>query len=673
MKRLFTFFIVVLFCQQSLAQTCEDFAVELSATVQVTPPQITLSWKRIADTTTYAIYKKAKTSLSWPSVPIATLPTADSTFTDTAVIVDSAYEYQVIGSHQSDTVRWIATGYIYAGIKCPAIHNRGAIILMVDSNFTDSCAPAIYTLMKDLSGDGWQVIRHDVARTLSDTSVKALIQYDYSHNTNVTAVQLLGHIAVPYSGDLNPDGHPNHLGAWPADVYYAQLTAAFTDVIVDDTSAGYPANFNVPGDGKWDRTRDSTFGQLEVSRVDFYNMPSFTATESQLMNSYLARDHGYKMDSIVVRHRALISDNFGVFSTYYMGSWYYEAFASCGWRNFPPLVSRDSFGVLPFISSLNTGSYQWAYGCGGGYFQGASGIGATTDFAANNINGIFTMLFGSYFGDWNVQDNFMRAPLCSNVPALTCCWAGRPYWFFHQMALGENIGYCAWLSQNNDGYLYGPPNIYDIQQWVHEALMGDLSLRSDYILPPSNLAVTTLPRHGAALNWTASPGAGVIGYYVYRSDSGEFATYNRLNTNMLTTTTFSDTIGVAGLKYYMVRPVTLQSTPSGAYYNLGIGITDTATVSYPRLAVEAVASNIDFSIYPDPATNFINITIKTNEPAIATLNVVNINGQNVATSTKQLQPGDNNYSLQVSMLPAGVYYIVLTSANYRMVKKWVKL
>ena len=671
MKQLFFLICLILVTNAASAQTCENFAVELSATVQTTPPSITLHLKPLPDSNTYSVYRKAKSDMAWAS-PMATLPNNDSAFTDTSVIADSNYEYQVIGTHHIDTTNWIATGYILAGIKSPAIHSKGAIVVLVDSNFTDSCAAALTTYIKDLSCDGWQVLRHDVSRSLSDTSVKGIIQNDYNHIANVKALQLIGHVAVPYSGDLNPDGHPNHLGAWPADIYYAQLAANFTDVTVNDTTAGYVANYNVPGDGKFDQKVLSTIAPLEVARVDFYNMPSFSATESQLMNSYLLRDHIYKMDSLNIRHRALISDNFGVFSTYYAGSWYYEAFASCGWRNFPPLVGRDSFGVLPFISSLDSGSFQWAYGCGGGWFQGAGGIGATTDFAANNVNGIFTMLFGSYFGDWNVQDNFLRAPLCSNVPALTCCWAGRPYWFFHQMALGENIGYCARLSQNNDGTLYGPPNIYGIEQWVHEALMGDLSLRSDYIKRASNLAVTPVAHHGASLSWTASLDTAVLGYYVYRSDSGEFGVYNKLNTNVLTTTTYSDTLGSNGLKYYMVRPVKLQATPSGAYYNLGLGITDSATIVYPRVSVPTINNNITLNLYPDPAVNTLNVTINTDETLTTKLSVINMAGQEVATTTKQLQPGSNHYTLQVAAYPAGVYTITITSGNERIVRKWVK-
>jgi hypothetical protein len=40
---------------------------------------------------------------------------------------------------------------------------------------------------------------------------------------------LIGNVPVPYSGDLNPDGHSDHDGAWPTDTYYAEMNGTWTD------------------------------------------------------------------------------------------------------------------------------------------------------------------------------------------------------------------------------------------------------------------------------------------------------------------------------------------------------------------------------------------------------------------------------------------------------------
>ena len=544
------------------------------------------------------------------------------------------------------------------------------MIMLVDSTFSDSCYTALKTLMNDISGDGWEIIRHDFPRTTTAVALKSDIANDYSTHVNVKSLLIIGHLAVPYSGlfdtiNYPPDGHvPYHDGAWPADIYYScVLGGGWTDVGTN-TLGSYVPNQNSPGDGKWDQIPVPSTPLLQVSRFDFYNMPSFTTTEIQMMRSYLAKDHNYKMDSLAVVHRGLISDNFGYFGG--------EAFAANGWRNFAPLVGRDSVHVLPYESTLNTSSYQWSYGCGGGSFTSAGGIGNTIDFTTNQVNGIFTMLFGSYFGDWNVADNFLRAPLCSSNPALTNCWAGRPNWFFHHMALGDNIGYSTFLTFNNSGFLYQPTGYGN--GWIHIALMGDLSLRTDYIKPVSNLTITTPLLSGAVLNWTASPDPAVIGYYVYRSDS-LYGHYQLLNAAMLssTTLTYHDLVTSPGTKHYQVRPVKLQSTPSGAYYNLGIGVADTAYINMAPLNEVTISPSIDLSIFPNPAENNLNVVITTDNPCIVTMFVMNVAGESLNGTKKRLSAGSNAYSLNVSGFAAGTYAVVINTGDKQIVKKWVKL
>lgn len=664
MKRIYGFLALLLTGYSVNAQTSEDITVQLSATVQESPAKITLEWKKIAFySPSYVIYKKAKSATSWGTA-IATLTSADSTYVDNAVVVDSGYEYQVLGVVGTAAK---ASGYIYAGIKEKAIHNRGALVLVVDSTFTDSCKTEIATLMNDLSGDGWQVIRHDFNRAALDTTIKSAITKDYATHANLKAVLLLGHVAVPYSGDLAPDGHtPDHLGAWPADVFYGIIPGTWSDVTINDIGATAAANKNIPGDGKWDQTNIPSNVNLQVSRIDLYDIPAFTATEVQLMKSYLNKDHKYKMDSLVMRHRGVVSDNFGFFSG--------EAFAGNSWRNFAPLVGKDSMTVVggsgALLTTINAGTYQFAYGTGAGSYTSAGGIGNTTNIASNGMNTIFTMFFGSYFGDWNVKNNFLRAPLCANPPALTSCWAGRPNWFIHHMGLGENIGYGTSLSQNNSGTLYQPSNFGS--RSVHVALMGDLSLRTDYIKPVTNLVITKTPLSGAKLNWTASADPAVIGYYVYRADS-MYGYYKQLHPTMVTATTYHDFTGTDGKKFYQVRPVKLQTTPSGKYYNLGIGTIDTATISFGPLEVAAVVPQISINLFPNPAQNYLNVTVQATESGIATMYVVNEMGQKMNMVTKQLNAGDNNYSLNIAAMPPGLYSLVVNTGANTTVKKWVKL
>src|SRR5437762_840004 len=137
---------------------------------------------------------------------------------------------------------------------------------------TAPLATELTRLQQDLTGDGWTVIRKDVSRTATVASVKSLIKAEYdADRANVKAVFLFGHVPVPRSGDINPDGHDNHKGAWAADTYYADMDGAWTDSTVNDTSAERADNYNTPGDGRFDQSEIPSDLELAVGRVDLSN------------------------------------------------------------------------------------------------------------------------------------------------------------------------------------------------------------------------------------------------------------------------------------------------------------------------------------------------------------------------------------------------------------------
>jgi hypothetical protein len=187
------------------------------------------------------------------------------------------------------------------------------------------------------------------------------------------------------------------------------------------------------------------------------------------------------------------------------------------------------------------------------------------------------MIFGSWFGDWDSQDNIMRAVLATATYGLVCCWSGSPHWFCQHMALGETIGFSTRLTQNNtaDGLYQTETNTYANQ--VHIALMGDPTLRMHPVAPPANLT-GAVQGSGVQLNWNASSDPAVLGYYVYRAANpgGPFA---RLTTSLVTGGGYADSTAPAGTNTYMVRAVKLESTPSGTYTNASQGIFVTVAAS----------------------------------------------------------------------------------------------
>ncbi len=554
-KSLFTLFsLFPLFSLSS--QSCQDAAVELSAIVQALPPRITLNWTSNPGATQHFVYRKLKTGNSWGAV-VATLAGTDTLYVDSTVAKGVSYEYQVLRTGAG----YNGYGYINAGIEIPVIEKRGVLILVVDSTFTDSLSGEISRLKDDLIGDGWKVIHYNVSRTASVPSVKALIVSAYNMvPANTKAVFIIGHVPIPYSGEINVDGHVDHTGAYPADVFYADMNGVWSDAAINNVTAGDPRNHNVPGDGKYDQGFIPSDLELQIGRVDFANMPSFATSEQELLRNYLNKDHGYRHKVFSIEHRAVIDDNFGYFGA--------EAFAASGWKNFGPLVGHDNVKADDYFTTMADSSYLWSYGCGGGWYQGAGGIGSTADFANSNLQGVFTMLFGSYFGDWDTQNNFLRAALAQGK-TLTNVWSGRPHWQFHHMGLGENIGYDVRLSQNNSALYFSNFG----GRVVHMAFMGDLTLRNDVIAPVSKVIATRVGTN-ADISWTASADS-VLGYNVYMK-SESMADYIRLNQSIIKSTSFTDTCLVKpGIYTYMVRALNLQLSPSGTYYNLSQGINDT--------------------------------------------------------------------------------------------------
>jgi hypothetical protein len=544
------------FCS-ALAET-RDYGIEVTAQIQKAPAQITLNWRASGDVPGFIVSRKTKEATTWQD--LATLGPDARSFVDSTVQVRQAFEYRVI---KNPLPYWGGSGYIYAGIEAPMIDQRGKLILLVDSSFSQALQSELSRLQQDLVGDGWIVLRHDVGRDQSAQEIKAIIKADYQNDpANTKSVFLFGHVPVPYSGDLHPDGHDNHIGAWAADGYYGDMDGAWSDSSVNDTSAAREQNHNVPGDGKFDQSTFPSALELQVGRVDLANLPGFAPlTELDLLRQYLNKDHNFRNGLLKVDRHGFINDNFGENGG--------EAFASSGWRNFAPFFGSDNLKSTPgwtYYDVLRSESYLWSYACGGGSYNSCYYVGGTGDYHATDTKSVFYMLLGSYFGDWDAENDFLRGPLGSATYGLVSIWAGRPHWFVHHMALGETIGYSTRTTQNNTGN--GPYHPAQHAQEVHIALMGDPTLRMHPVAPVSNLSAS-VAGVGVLVRWSPSTDNAIVGYHVYRA-ANENGPFTRLTANPVAVSAYTD-LGASG-GTYMVRAVKLESSPSGTYFNPSQGI-----------------------------------------------------------------------------------------------------
>ena len=550
--------------QASPAQTNgENRSVQLWATVTSSPASITLNWKSHPNTTGFTVFRKLKGGTSWGS-SIASLGSTVTQFVDNGVQVNTSYEYKVV---RTTSNLGSGYGYVNAGIQLQMVESRGKVVLVVDNTFTNSLSAQLTQLRNDLEGEGWTVVRHDVSRTAAVTAVKSLIQGTYAADpTNVKAVLLVGHVPVPRSGALAPDGHSDHYGAWSADAYYGEMNGSWTDNSTNVTTAAWTLNHNVPGDGRFDQTTIPTTVELAVGRIDMSDLPDIGQSETTLLSNYLTKLHNWKVKALTADLKGLVDDNFTGYS---------EAFSQNGWRGFGPLVHPNNVAAADYFSTMATQSRLFSYGCGGGWFNSSNGVGNTAQFGTTQVKTIFTFLFGSYFGDFDTQDNFLRAPLASGH-ALTSAWAGFPNWFIHHMGMGETIGYSLLLAQNNSTNHYEPTNGQTSR--VHMALMGDPTLRMHVVAPVGQVNCAQSSGTTAGITWTASADA-VIGYHVYRYDANAQSWVRRTSTPV-TATSFTDNItGLSGTVRYMVRALKLEVSHSGSYYNLSLGIVGTLSIA----------------------------------------------------------------------------------------------
>ena len=583
MKRfLFLAFLLPLFVN---AQVSQDVTVPLTATVSQSPVSVLIEWPNPTGGNLLLLRRtKGQSGTQWISLINATGSTLTS-YNDQNVVAGQTYEYAL-----RRTTTFDAFGYAHVAVHAPATDSRGKVMIVIDSTNASALAFELDRLKNDMIGDGWQVITRQIGSNATVTSIKSMIGTAYSLDPQgLKQVLLIGSVPVPYSGNTAWDGHGDHQGAWPADVYYGDLYGLWTDATVNNITPARPANQNVPGDGKFDQSYIPSIVELAVGRVDFRKIdaPAFGETDATgLIRRYLDKNHAWRTGAYEVEQRALVDDNFGYFGG--------EAFAANGYRNAYPVVGPANIVNTDFFNNTNPQTWLIGYGCGGGHYQGAGGVGSSSNFATDTINIVFSNLFGSYFGDWDHESNpFMVAALASRGGILTCSWAGRPHQFYQALASGETMGYCI-RETHNAQYNNGFVNTFG-RSGAHITLLGDPTLRVNVVAPPSGVQAESICGN-VHVSWQPSV-KGVDGYLVYRSLSAD-GPFIRISSQTVTDTVFTDFNPVEGTLYYQIRAVrNTANAGGGVYTNNSTGSTGSVVFTTPvPLEVSASATVITCAV-----------------------------------------------------------------------------
>jgi PKD repeat protein len=536
----------------TIAQSPDSIAsVLISLDIDSVKPSITLRWKNQFNPSGYILSKR-----TFPSASFTTLAILNGdiiSYEDTSIIKGNKYEYRII----RNSALGQGSGFIMGGIEALNFAQKGRVLIVTPQSLYSDIFFTLQEYINTLENDGWAVglITLTPDETVQQVKNK-IISYRNRHREDMRALFLLGNVPVPYSGNMAPDGHvPDHQGAWPADGYYADLDGFWTDFDVDINTAARIENRNIPGDGKFDQNQFPSSLELEIGRVDFSDLPIFNVSEDVLTSKYLLKNIAYRTGKIQSQYSGLIQNNFAAFQ---------EGFGQSGLKNFVHLLGEENTEYGSYRERLLAQPSIWSYGCGPGSYTSVGGITTSANMVTDSLQTIFTMLFGSYFGDWDTNNNLLRSALASGT-TLTNVWSGRPVWMFHHMGLGETIGYSSRLSMNNFNSEYGGT----FQRFTHMALMGDPTLTM-YPIPPVNSLTIEEIDSCVSLQWDF-PEDIVKSFHIFRRELGQ-SHFEQITDQPIQVNYFCDFCAPPFKDYeYLVREYALKENVSGSFYQFGQG------------------------------------------------------------------------------------------------------
>jgi hypothetical protein len=459
-------------------------------------------------------------------------------------------------------------------------------MLIVATNITNALSTELDQFKTNLVGDGWTVLRtnvppHDDTTWSNNTNAIVTIRsrlinaYYSAPGTNPLRVAfLIGHVPIPYAGNLNPDQHG--YGAFPADAYYGELTSEWTDTNNYTTSGerNGPRWQNVMGDGKFDQSKLPSGLEIAVGRVDFANMPIFTNPpagvplkyEADLTRQYLSKDHNYRHKLFALQDRVMEGDFIDdgdrpVPDAYVHGS---RLFGYTGSQIVHASFFMKTVGQYPDPTDRFNNSSLWGfYARNSNPFQ--IGVYWNTHFVnpTNEPLTSFAWLVGSSLGEWDHPDQAVRALLGTPNYTLAAVWGLGVTWGFERMGVGEVIGDGLLRTANEVSQPSGGPVIY-------LGILGDPTLRLQGTAPVTGLSGTPNGTN-VTLTWTHST-APSPGYFVYRSTGGIDGNFIRLTPSPISTNGFTDLGAPGGSKLYQVRTLSFVTSGSGCYTNLSQGV-----------------------------------------------------------------------------------------------------
>ncbi|MCC6233686.1 MAG: hypothetical protein IT580_13635, partial [Verrucomicrobiales bacterium] len=589
----------------------------MAVSLQAAPQGVQLHWQGVTNWP-HRIERRESGGSTWSVIATALPPR----FTDTNLVQGRTYDYR-LSTGVGLPLELLTTtdpGYLLAraGIAIEPAHQPGRVLLVVDRTLTNDVAFAtsVETLIRDLWSEGWTVSRfngprHDDVTPTNNppliAEVKGWITNQFAAAPESTrALLLLGHLPIPFSGMLSPDGHPYR--PLPADAYYGDVDGIWTDS-TNWLAAPNVAVPNLAGDGAFDQElvppNPSGIAELEipVGRVDLALLPAFAEatparSELDLLNRYLAKTRQYRRAEVVLPE-ALVA---GAFFTSNLVQEAVHPY-TIALKQFAARIRTAQYGTnVPAFAAQDflTAGTPAVWGLLGGFGNGPGGIhpnpvvnafhGLTPRVTAN-LTAIsnqppvaFSLIEASFASEWNIGNHLGRGLLAAQTNGLSWSYAGAPraHWQLQGTFLNEPLSQL-WKQTFNDAWQFPfvsttLSNSFGTQvkvftgqrsqgAYIYLASHGDPTLRPKPLAPVHGLTSVTNQDNSLTFQWNP----GVLSnstYHVYRSTNGPGSNWTRLTGTALATNRFTDASPPAAPRTYAVRVAILQSATSGTFTNL---------------------------------------------------------------------------------------------------------
>ncbi|MFN3781071.1 MAG: hypothetical protein ACK4SO_02715, partial [Candidatus Kapaibacteriota bacterium] len=389
--------------------------------------------------------------------------------------------------------------------------------------------------------------------------VKRIVNsYKRRWKDDFTALILIGKVAVPYTGNYSFDGHTEHFGAFPSDLVYVVDDTLLTDEVEYNITASRAENWNVPFDGKYDQLTLPDRLKIAVGRIDFSNLTFFKQSEIELIRNYFKKNRSFRFGEKQRDFKGLIDDGFGMQSE--------EVFSANAWMNFFSLC--DTIVEGNFFSNVNKDYFLFSYACNSGSYTSLWSSINSEQCANFDIHSTFIFLLGSYFWDWDTENNLLRSIVASSPEALLCAWIGRPFWHLHHL----NFGYPfvkSFLATANNQNLYLSTSKYG-HRAMHLEIIGDPTLRVYYPKPVANLKIYNQKPNIVSLQWDNPELVdNLLGYQILRKHNG--GDYKSIAILPKEQRIYQDTPEIAGIYQYQIRAIYRVKTKTGTVLAPSIG------------------------------------------------------------------------------------------------------